>query len=166
MAGQRAVVPAAVLGLLFLATTACARAGHPESATAAPAAASGPATAAPSAAHLAPAGPAPGGVVKEDDGKDQPVASALGDSAACADMESQQHLPVVDEQVSCRRGTERLYVLTFRNTTDRDTYLTAGPQVVGGGFNVVGSTWVLHVEMSQTAATLATQLHGTVRPGA
>lgn len=117
--------------------------------------------------NLAPAGPAPGGTSgkAEEEGDADPAATAIATSAGCEDIEPQAHLPSVDAQLSCRRGTEHAYVMTFRSTTDRDTYLTHGPQVVPGGFNVVGRTWVVHVESSSTANTLAAQLSGAVRPG-
>jgi hypothetical protein len=76
----------------------------------------------------------------------------------------QSHLPSVEAQMTCRRGTEQAYIMTFRSATDRDTYLGRGPQVVPGGFNVVGGTWVVHVEARATANALAAQLHGAVRP--
>lgn len=100
-----------------------------------------------------------------DEGPDDPVAAAIARSAGCADIEPQAHLPSVKVQLSCRRGTEHAYVMTFRSTTDRDTYLTQGPQVVPGGFNVVGRTWVVHVERPSTADALAAQLSGAVHPG-
>jgi hypothetical protein len=117
--------------------------------------------------NLAPAGPAPGGTSgkAEGEGDANPAATAIATSAGCEDTEPQSHLPSVDEQLSCRRGTEHAYVMTFRSTTDRDAYLTRGPQVVPGGFNVVGPTWVVHVESSSTAHTLGTRLKGTVRAG-
>jgi hypothetical protein len=101
-----------------------------------------------------------------EEGSNQPVAAAVARSSGCAEIESQAHLPVVDQQFSCRRGTEHAYVMTFRTTANRDAYLTRGPQVVSGGFNVVGPTWVVHVESASTAGALGTQLGGVVRAGA
>jgi hypothetical protein len=99
--------------------------------------------------------------------EDQPPAVAsLASSLGCEELESQEHLPVVDSQATCRRGTERVYLMTFRSAVDRDTYLTQGPQVVEGGFNVVGPTWVLHVDEATTAQDLGGQLHGAVQNGA
>lgn len=146
-------------------------AGSP--ATAVPVPGSGQAAAAANAASvpiapdsLAPAGPAPGGPVNEaEPGARTPVAQ-LADSIHCVDGESQAHLPFVSGQTSCRRGTERVYVLTFPSTADRDRYLTQGPQVVPGGWNVTGPQWLLHVESRATATELAQSLHGVVVPGA
>lgn len=114
---------------------------------------------------LAPAGPAPGGGTHEEEGEDDPAAAAIATSVGCVETETQAHVPSVDQQLSCRRGTEHVYVMTFRSTTDRDTYLTREPQVIPGGFNVVGQTWVVHVEAPATANTLATQLRAALRPG-
>ena len=113
---------------------------------------------------LAPAGPASGGVA-EAEGEAPPAVAALASSLGCADLESQAHLAAVDAQATCRRGTERVYVMTFRSALDRDTYLTQGPQVVTGGFNVVGATWVVHVETATTAQDVGAQLQGSVVSG-
>jgi hypothetical protein len=56
-------------------------------------------------------------------------------------------------------------MMTFGSTANRDTYLR-GTQVVEGGFNVVGPTWVVHVEDAATAQDLGSHLHGDVRNGA
>jgi hypothetical protein len=114
---------------------------------------------------LAPAGPAPGGVAEAAEGEAPPAVAALASSLGCADLESQAHLAAVDAQATCRRGTERVYVMTFRSALDRDTYLTQGPQVVTGGFNVVGTTWVVHVETATTAQDVGAQLQGAVVSG-
>jgi hypothetical protein len=120
-----------------------------------------------SVTDLAPAGPAPGGVVKEaGEEHDLGSVSQIADSIGCEDVEGQQHLPVVSQQLSCRRGVERLYVMSFDSWTNRDAYLSAGPQVVTGGFNVVGPTWVVHVETQQTADEVQQKLQGEVRAGA
>jgi hypothetical protein len=115
--------------------------------------------------HLAPAGPAPGGADLVDEGDEQPATAALARSVGCVELEPQAHVPAVEEQVSCRRGTERTYLMTFRSTADRDTYLTHGPQVVPGGFNVIGNTFVVHVPTTATARFLAAALPGLVRAG-
>jgi hypothetical protein len=114
---------------------------------------------------LAPAGPAPAGPGDEDESDRYPVASALALRAGCEDLESQAHLVSVAEQLSCRRGIEHVYVMTFRRTADRDAYL-GGQQVVTGGYNVVGPTWVVHMEDPTSSSTVAHQLGGTLRPGA
>jgi hypothetical protein len=103
--------------------------------------------------------------VEADDGADQPAVAGLARSAGCVELEAQAHVASVDQQYSCRRGTERAYVLTFRSTADRDSYLTRGPQVVPGGYDVVGPTWLVHVEAAATARILGTRLGGVVRPG-
>lgn len=114
---------------------------------------------------LAPAGPAPGGTSPVDEGEEQPTVAALAAAVGCVELEPQTHVPSVDEQVSCRRGTERAYLLTFRSTADRDVYLTRGPQVVTGGFTVIAATCVVHVASEGTARAFATRLRGVVRAG-
>ena len=114
---------------------------------------------------LAPAGPAPGGPGEEGEGEGAqvPFAAALARDIDCADFEPQAHVAAVDEQLSCRRGVDRVYVMTFRSTTDRDTYLS-GAKVVSGGFDVVGPTWVVHLADAPVAESVATRLGGSVRP--
>lgn len=163
-------------GLMVVAAAGCAsRAAATPASTVASGAATQPSSAlgagvlpAPRADpdRLAPAGPAPGGHTQENDGQDEPAAAAIARSIDCVDAEVQAHLPSVEEQLTCRRGTEQAYIMTFRSTTDRDTYLTRGPQVVPGGFDVVGRTWVVHVVARATATALATQLAGAVQPAA
>jgi hypothetical protein len=117
---------------------------------------------------LAPAGPAPGGggAGEADEESDVGAVSHIADLIGCEDRESQQHLPMVSQQLSCRRGIERVYVMAFDSFTNRDAYLASGAQVVTGGYNVVGPTWVVHVESQQTANELQQQRGGAVQPGA
>lgn len=116
---------------------------------------------------LAPAGPAPGdssGGPGEDEGKGQSLdlARAIG----CADMEEQESLPSVSQQLTCRRGVERIYILTFATVGDRDIYLGQDQQVVPGGWNLIGPNWVIHADVSQTAQDLMHQLGGIISVGA
>jgi hypothetical protein len=104
-------------------------------------------------------------VVPEAEVNEHPAVAALAGPAGCEELETQAHIAAVESQFTCRRGTERLYLMTFRTAADRDTYLEQGPQVVPGGFNVVGPTWVVHVETAAIAETLADQLQGAVRAG-
>jgi len=115
---------------------------------------------------LAPAGPAPGGYsrAEEDAFGEQPIAARLADSVGCADLEVQEPLPAVSEQVSCRRGTDRVYVLTFDSPANRDTYLHAVRPVVPGGWNIIGPTWVLHVETQSMATEVQRQIGGSANP--
>lgn len=114
---------------------------------------------------LAPAGPAPSGLTKEaGEGDDQPAVTRLADAIGCEDLESQSHLPFVREQGSCRLDTEHVYILTFGSGADRDTYLNVGPHVVQGGYNVIGSDWVVHVENIDTAHTVQSELNGDIAP--
>ena len=130
------------------------------------AAATGGASPAVAPDSLAPAGPAPGGVVVEEESGEPSSASKIADSIACVEMESQEHQPSVEEQTSCRRGVDRVYISTFTTAANRDTYLREGPQVVPGGWNVVGENWVVHVESESTANEVQAQLQGSVQPGA
>jgi len=126
------------------------------------------ASAPPPPGSLAPAGPAPGGYssAEEDAFGEQPIAARLADSVGCADLEVQEHLPAVSEQVSCRRGIDRVYVLTFVSPANRDTYLSAVRPVVPGGWNVIGPSWVLHVETQSLATGIQQQIGGSTHPAA
>ena len=114
--------------------------------------------------RLAPAGPAPGGAPAEE-GEEETGAVRLADAVDCVDVEPQEPLPAVREQLSCRRGLDRVYVLTFSTPTDRDTYLGTDSPVVPGGWNVVGPSWVLNVEPREAALGMQRRLGGVVRRG-
>lgn len=167
-------VVAVVGAIVFLGAAACGTQGArvaaaPSTAQAGGTAAQTPsstgATSTPEHVDLAPAGPAPGGPGDEDEGEKFPIAAALALKVGCEDLESQAHVPAVSEQLSCRLGVEHVYVITFRTAADRDSYLR-GQQVVSGGFNVVGPTWVLHLEDPASSTAVARQLGGALQSGA
>jgi hypothetical protein len=159
---------AAILGLVILGVTGCGAPGsdHVAAATASGTGGTAPSTL-PSVApdSLAPAGPAPGGGPGEAEDHLNAQLTSLVSSLGCDDVETQSHLAAVDSQITCRSGTERLFMMTFRSSLDRDNYLTQGPQVVDGGFNVVGPTWIVHTESATTAQHLGGQLNGAVQSG-
>ncbi len=157
--GAQRIRRGSALGVLLV--TACTTSGPVSTGTQhAIASASHPASAA-----LAPAGPAPGVPAGKED-EEQPAAAKLADSFNCVDIEGQQHVPGVNEQVSCRRGLDRAYVMTFKSAATRDVYLAKGPAVVPGGWYVVGPSWVVHVENAAVASAVQRELHGGVRPAA
>lgn len=175
------VVVAIVSGLLLFCAAGCASpAGQASGAqqtgaadiAAGSSAAAAPRSVTPLAARqdlapdgAAPGGSAPGGAAPLDEGDEQPAAEALARSVGCVEPEPQAHVAAVDEQVSCRRGAERTYLMTFRSTADRDICLAHAPQVVSGGFNVIGKTFVVHVPTMATARFLAAVLPGQIRAG-
>jgi len=137
-------------------------------ASATPSAAGDPSETPSSTISLAPAGPPPGGAVDEADPReDEPAVAGIVRSIGCVEGEVQEPLPLVTIQLSCRIGTERVYVLTFETSADRDAYLgeVRGPQVVTGGWNITGPAWVVHVETEATAVRLAKQLQADATPG-
>ena len=154
---------AAVGSVLALLVTGCT--SHQPGRSAAAATAGRSAT--PSSASLAPAGPAPGEASGAPGEDEEPGPSLdLARSIGCADIEEQESLPSVGQQLTCRRGVDRIYVMTFATSADRDVYLGQDQPVVPGGWNVIGPTWVIHTDVSAAAQELMHQLGGSVSAGA
>src|SRR4051812_13449966 len=118
---------AAILVLVIMGVTGCGAPGsdHVAAATASGTRGTAPSTP-PSVApdSLAPAGPAPGGGPAEAEDHLSAQLTSLVSSLGCEDVETQSHLAAVESQITCRSGTERLFMMTFRSSLDRDLYLT------------------------------------------
>jgi hypothetical protein len=124
---------------------------------------SSPRTASSPPPSLAPAGPAPGGTVGEDEDAQPPQAERIAEELRCADVEGQGHDELVAAQLSCRRDTDRLYVATFTQPARRAAYQRTAIPVFSHGWYVVGPTWLVQVESRQVATEVQRTLGGTLQ---